>query len=217
MDRGTCWSITINNPTESDFPNQNSLAPGWTYEGQIEVGEQGTRHYQGMVKTPQVRFSAVKKVFPRAHIEKAKSPVALQKYVHKDDTRLEVVPTVRSAVPTLWDYQDIIANMWFDEDWQEYLKQQRGANEGISVDDVALSYVDKLVSMDIRNGRRGAEFIAINPMWRSSWKKFWKDIIFRANGISDGQVIADKGFEEATESSPQALAEETRSSNVIIQ
>jgi len=71
-DRATVWSVTINNPTPSD---EEGIAlarqRGWQVEGQKEKGSEGTEHYQLMVKTPQVRFSAVKKAFPRGHIEAA--------------------------------------------------------------------------------------------------------------------------------------------------
>lgn len=180
-DRGTCWSLTINNPVETDFPNADSLPSGWTYEGQIEEGEHGTKHYQGMVKTPQVRFSAVKKIFPRAHIEKAKNPVALKKYVHKTDTRLEETPTVRSSIPTMWDYQDIIASMWNEEEYNQLASE--ADDDTMIKGEVPLIYVDRLISRDIRNGRRGVEYIGVNPLWRSAWKKFWRDIIFRAQNI----------------------------------
>lgn len=210
-DRGTCWSITINNPTDADYPSQEKLPPGWTYEGQLEEGEQGTRHYQGMVKTPQVRFTAVKKLFPRAHIELAKNPTALKKYVHKAETRLEAKETVRSNIPTLWDYQDIISNIWAGnpEEFEEYIKEQRSYDENIALDEIALMYVDKLVSLDIRAGRRGVEYIAVNPMWRSAWKKFWKSIIFRAQGIEYGksQTITNQGSQETTEGIKETLAE----------
>lgn len=204
-ERATCWSITINNPKDDDFPKADSLAPGWTYEGQIEEGEQGTTHYQGMLKTPQVRFSQVKKVFPRAHIEKATNPVALKKYVHKENTRLEERETVRSSIPTMWDYQDVIANMWDSTDYEEYRVQCLGIDETIREDDIALSYVDKLISLDIRNGRRGVEYIGVNPLWRSAWKKFWKDIIFRAQGIQDAptQDQPNQRSRSATESTSE--------------
>ena len=60
-ERATCWSLTINNPTEQDL--KVSLPAGWSMTGQMERGEEGTEHYQGMLKTTQVRFTAVKNYF----------------------------------------------------------------------------------------------------------------------------------------------------------
>lgn len=187
--RATCWSITINNPVDSDYPAADTLPPGWSYEGQIEQGEQGTTHYQGMLKTPQVRFSQVKKYFPRAHIEVAKNVVALKKYVHKTDTRLEEVPTVRSTTPTMWDYQDVIARLWDPEEFEKICEQD---TEAYDKGDSPLVYVDRLISREIRKGVKGIEYIAVNPLWRSAWKKFYKDIIFRALFIEDASDNSQK-------------------------
>lgn len=70
--RASCWSVTINNPTEDELKCHHL---GWSLQGQFEQGEEtGTRHFQGMLKTgQQVRFAAVKKVFPRGHIEPARN------------------------------------------------------------------------------------------------------------------------------------------------
>lgn len=186
-ERASCWSITINNPTKEDMEAQ--LPAGWKVTGQIERGEEGTEHYQAMLTTPQTRFSAVKKVFPRAHIEVAKNRKALERYVRKDDTRVASVADRVSDIPTLWDYQGTIADKWNEDDfragWEAYAARQR---EGADIDDYALRYVDSLVSLDIEAGMRGVEFIAINPMWRSSWKKFWPSIIKRAKRATENVI-----------------------------
>lgn len=103
--RATAWSITINNPSDSDLESwKNASALHWVVEakGQLEQGEAGTRHIQGFLKTQQVRFSQVKKAFPRAHIEVARNPAALAKYVVKEDTRIQVLEQeTRVANPKL--------------------------------------------------------------------------------------------------------------------
>lgn len=176
-DRATCWSITINNPTPEDM--KPALPAGWKLVGQMETGKEGTEHFQAMLRTPQVRFTAVKKVLPRAHIEVARNPKALEKYVEKEDTRTGDRIAIASTVPTLFDYQEIIAGKW---DEREFSRRWQAAIETATVpniDEVAMCYLDSLVEADIESGRRGAEFIAINPMWRASWKKFWRSIINR--------------------------------------
>jgi len=173
-DRATCWSITINNPTEEDT---KYYPPGWKLDGQYEVGEEGTRHFQGILKTPQVRFSAVKRAFPRAHIEIARDRAALQRYVHKEDTRVgEYVP---DDIPNMFIYQDMVAARWNEEVWQERIEQARRRPLIPDLDEEAMKYLDSIVAEMIEQGQRGAEFIAINPMWRSSWKRFWRSIITR--------------------------------------
>lgn len=183
-DRATCWSITINNPKKEEY--EIVLPVGWKLEGQLEKGEEeGTLHYQGMLKTGQVRFSAVKKVFPRAHIEVARNVAALKKYVNKEETRVQSV----QSIPTLFEYQTIIAEKWIEDEFKARIQRVIEANQIPDFDVIALRYIDSLVAADIESGRRGAEFIAINPMWRSSWKIFWRSIINRhgthASSVSD--------------------------------
>lgn len=200
-ERATCWSITINNPLITDY--QIPLPVGWTLEGQLEKGEQGTEHYQGMLRTPQARFSAIKKAFPRAHIEVAKNPVALKKYVHKEETRVAEV----ERIPTLFEYQTIIANKWVEDEYQERVKRCIQSNKIPDFDEIAMCYIDSLVASDVESGRRGAEFIAINPMWRSSWKKFWRSIIIRNGRSSKGEGTQNAQDDEASTGSPGVSAE----------
>lgn len=175
--RSTCWSITINNPTKEDMALiEAPPVPGWKMEGQIEQGEQGTIHYQGMLTTPQVRFAAVKRVYTRAHIDKARNKTALAKYVHKEDTRIEAVTSTH--IPTIFEYEVIIAKRWKQDEFENIMRELPRKN----IDDLAMLYIDSLVSQDIANGQRGAEWIATNPMWRNAWKKFWRSIIKRENG-----------------------------------
>lgn len=177
-ERATCWSITINNPSEEEV--KPTLPAGWSLTGQMEAGEEkGTEHYQGMLTTPQTRFSAVKRVFPRAHIEVAKNRTALAKYVHKADTRIAEVADHTSNIPTLFNYQHEVAGKWNDEDWREHLDRHLAENPKMDVGEIAILYVDTLVAMDIEDGRCGVEFIAINPMWRSAWKRFWRQMVKR--------------------------------------
>lgn len=102
--RASAWSITINNPSTSDLESwQNATTIPWVVEakGQVEQGEEGTPHIQGFLKTQQVRFSQVKKAFPRAHIEVARNPTALAQYVVKDETRVQAIQQVQVATPRL--------------------------------------------------------------------------------------------------------------------
>lgn len=187
--RASCWSITINNPSEVDL--QPVLPSGWSLTGQMEKGsEKETLHYQGMLKTPQVRFSSVKKVFPRAHIEAAKNSAALEAYVHKDDTRIATVPDMASTIPSLFNYQETIANMWNDEEWDECTRIHEELF-GKSVGDVILKYVDSLIARQIAEGAKGVEYIGVNPMWRQTWKIYGLQIVARQRKISASNIIED--------------------------
>jgi len=169
-ERATCWSITINNPTEQDVaPN---LPPGWKLQGQIERGAEGTEHYQGMLTTPQTRFSGIKAHFPRAHIEIARDKKALQAYVHKTDTRVREVQ--QSAGLTAFALQDKVLELWDDKEFTDYQIQWKYA------DDCYLRFADNIVRNLIAKGLAGGvEFVAINPMWRTSWKKFGHALVQR--------------------------------------
>jgi len=195
--RSNAWSITINNPRPGE---ERCDVPGWWIEGQPEVGANGTRHYQGLLHTPQVRWSAVKAVYPRANIQAAKNVHALKKYVHKQETRLEVKQ--ESGVESLFQFQDTIAGDWKPEKFEACKTMFANKPE----DEVALIYVDSLVAARISQGQRGAEFIGINPMWRSSWKKFYREIIERYGKVlhqpaTQAQVLYEgaKGEDERSD------------------
>ena len=174
-DRGTSWSITINNPTEEEV---KVSAPGWKLEGQYEVGEEGTRHFQGLLSTPQVRFAAVKKVFPRAHIELARNKKALQAYVHKAATRVEEYKTVDN--PNVFNSQKLVTDLWDPVEWQKRITDPQLVKKyDYNYGALALGYVDTLVETLIEGGARGLEYISVNPMWRSSWSRHWRAIVAR--------------------------------------
>jgi len=193
-DRATCWAITWNNPPDK-IP---LLPPGWEVDGQLEKGEKnGTPHWQIILYTPQVRWRAVKNVFPICHIEAARNKAALQNYVSKSETRVADLPQQR-YVPTIFEYQEMVARHWVPEDFDKRWMETDGS---MSIDDCAMEYLDDLVRVDIENGMWGPEWISINPMWRSSWKKFWRSIIKR-NASPSCQAptsqVQQEGSEEGT-------------------
>lgn len=221
-ERASTWSITINNPEPQEYENRTDLPSGWTLEGQLERGEKGTQHFQGMLKTPQVRFSAVKRAFPRAHIEPARNRQALEQYVHKSDTRVATVETSVSQIPNLFNYQQIIASKWNDNEWAQFVIDNQDLYDK-KPQEVVLMYVDSLVATDIRSGRRGVEYIAVNPMWRQAWKLFGRAIVHReinfpSPSISeDGETSEDLHLKERegecleSEAHPLAVGDESGS------
>lgn len=92
--RSRGWCFTINNP--APFEGENplaaqlaALAPDY-YVYQLEVGEQGTRHFQGyLYKRNKVAFDVVRAALPGCHLEAAKgSPLQNKVYCSKPDGRL---------------------------------------------------------------------------------------------------------------------------------
>lgn len=197
-EKGTCWSLTWFPPTDSMNEEVSKseiteyslrpLGPGWKLTGQMEKApDTGRYHFQAMLKTPQVRKSAVIKMMDKAHIELARNSKALEKYVSKDETQVAQIQSA-DPIPTLFQYQSIIADMWDADEFSELWKRATEKATVPNINDVAMLYVDTLVARDIETGRRGAEFIGINPMWRSSWKIFWKSIIARRDLNSQVEV-----------------------------
>lgn len=171
--RSTAWSVTCNLKTvkrdtvDSCIDTARSL--GWGVEGQLEVGEEGTPHYQLMVKTPQVRFSAVKKVFPTAHIEPAKNHKALEQYVHKEDTRVE---SLKKIEVTFLTYPQVRKQFitWlldtYDVDLEFFTHEHR------------LNAWDEFIGLSIQEGME-VDLIGMNPQNRACIAKYWKHYIAR--------------------------------------
>lgn len=87
--RGYRWCFTINNHTKEELLNLlKELSTSEAYALQEEKGECGTPHIQGCVCYKwQKSFEQMKKILPRAHIEKCKQWNAATEYCMKDETR----------------------------------------------------------------------------------------------------------------------------------
>ena len=198
-DRATCWSVTINNPGKND---EEFIAAarqkGWKVDGQLEKGENGTPHYQLIVRTPQVRFSAVKKAFPRAHIEIARNPEALASYVKKSETREGELPKTESKYPTQSAYFKMVTEELYavDKDLRiDFTCAQWYRSRKVDQEQRLLDALDEATSILIRRGYH-VETLAVNPQTRSAWKKFGMDIIHRSQAemSADRQTDRQTGF-----------------------
>lgn len=72
------WCFTLNNYTEEEYTTIEKvfIEKGWTYVIGKEVGESGTPHLQGFIKAKNaVSFEHLKKIMPKAHLEKARGNV----------------------------------------------------------------------------------------------------------------------------------------------
>jgi len=197
-DRATCWSVTINNPVKND---EEFIAAarqkGWKVDGQLEKGENGTPHYQLIVRTPQVRFSAVKKAFPRAHIEVARNPTALASYVKKSETREGELPKTESKFPTQAAYFKMVVEVLYDVDKDLRIDFTDGSwyreNRKVDQDQRLLDALDEATRYLILRGYH-VETLAVNPQTRSAWKKFGMEIIRR----SMAEISADRQTDRQT-------------------
>lgn len=169
-DRATRWSVTVNLKTVSRVTAEECIArarqAGWTVIGQLEQGESGTEHFQLAVATPQVRFSAVKKMFPTAHIEVAKDWNALMAYCQKEDTRKEELKTIE-MYPT-WK---LVRDKFF-----EWLVGHSLGQVGNEVERFELW--DRFIGASIQEGLE-VDMIGVNPQYRSAINRYWDSYIRR--------------------------------------
>ena len=181
-DRATCWSVVINNPVESDRENMAAARQkGWKVEGGLEEGElEKTPHYQLCVSTPQVRFSAVKKAFPRANIQVARNKAALLQYCNKEETRIGDLPETESKFPTLAGFYKLLIPKLFCLNKSLRVDVGGGWYSAASGDPEQrlLDALDAGTSELIREGYH-VETIVVNPQTRSAFKRFGMDIIER--------------------------------------
>ncbi len=84
MSQSRHWCLTINNPVVDDVPDDKSQFE-YIIVGN-EVGTEGTNHLQMYICfNSRVRLTQVKKLFPRAHIERMRgSPTQAAAYCKKD-------------------------------------------------------------------------------------------------------------------------------------
>jgi len=197
--RGSYWSITINNPTDDDNQRWSSLGnEPWVKkcDGQLERGEEGTLHLQAFVQTAHGRFlNKIRAALPRAHVEIARNPQALVKYVHKEETRVGKIETIKTAGPGDVQhelYQELLyyGNKYFQtwtipqDDFSKNLEQHdKQIREHWEI------LFDAAISRLIRRGYYGVEFAAANNQIRSAFKKYLPDILYRCHSAS--QLVAD--------------------------
>jgi len=187
--RATYWSLTINHPGPTDMEDINrARQKGWLVDGQLEKGESGTQHYQIMLHTPQVRFSAVKKAFPRAHIEVARNVAALKAYVHKEETKEGDLPAASEYYPSLAKFWQLIAR--YMTTWEKdrldacaihegYVKMYRRRDEEEATYAELRELFDEAVNDLIYQGYH-VEHHAVNPANISAFKRYHKSIILRS-------------------------------------
>lgn len=184
-DRATTWSITINNPISADEENINlARQRGWYVEGQLERGANGTPHYQLMVRTPQVRFSAVKKAFPRAHIEVARNVIALSQYVRKHDTKEGELKEQSDMYPSLSKFWELIYDVLKFKPDQPYQLLDSEIYPGAFF---TMTEYDNAVRYLIRDGFH-VETMGVNPQMRSCWKLYNRDLMYRVAVDKDRQT-----------------------------
>lgn len=180
--RGSRWSVTINLKTVSlataDECIGRARQQGWNVFGQLERGDSGTDHYQLAVSTPQVRFSALKKVFPTAHIELAKDWHALMAYCNKEETRVETLKNVSTGYIS-WSQ---LRNMFIE--WLNVKMFERLENDH----DKRLEIWDMFIGEKIIEGYE-VDLMGVNPQYRACVSRYWTSYIRRQTDRQTAQEV----------------------------
>ena len=114
--RARRWRITINNFTERDEKKIQTWPRICKYRYQIERGDSGTDHIQGILEFKDaIRFSRLKTAFPRGHFNKCFDREQGLLYVSKTATRVRG-PYNKGFKPII----DIISRL---RPWQETIYQ----------------------------------------------------------------------------------------------
>lgn len=181
-ERSIHWSVTINNPREDDEENiADARSRGWIVEGQKEVGENGTPHYQLAVNTRiQQRFPALKKAFPRGHIEPARNVKALKQYVHKEETRIAELGSSAKYITSRKRLWELVVDVLQSGEPPKEHRILMGEDVPYWSDRFEpLKALDYACDLLIRQGYHCVETMAVNPQTRSAWKTFWQSLIVR--------------------------------------
>lgn len=203
--RATAWSVTINmksvSQTTADECINQARARGWSVEGQLEQGEEGTKHYQLLVRTPQTRFSAIKKAFPTAHIEAARNLAALKEYVHKTDTRVGQLKPQSDRYPSITKMWELIWGDWLDK--EHFVDDRATARTYADCyipkgEKARLNYLDQVGADLIRQGYYVEQHI-VNPQVRSSFVKFASELAERTIMKMNADRQTDRQTEFAVE------------------
>lgn len=199
-DRAIHWMLTINNPTSADDEDvATAKGKGWLVEGQKECGKDGTPHYQLYVNTKsQQRFSALKKVFRRGHIEICRNPKASQQYVHKQETKVAELPSSDRYVTSQTKLWGLVSEILTSGDCDKRYRIDGSDGEPFNGKFKPLDALDYACSQLIRSGYYCVESMAVNPQVRSAWSRFWGDILVRNE--QDRQTDRQTAVSEAEQS-----------------
>ena len=173
--RASDWSITINNATAEDHERIRSLGQHkWFKKFTNQFEEASTEHIQGYLKTEYIRWSAIKKAFPRAHIEVAENKHALNNYVQKNDLTYKSEGIEVAEVCSIGSVHKSCAFKYptYEDCKAAYDKQE-------NPEEYALTELDDAVKKLIRKGVFGVEFIGANPQTRSVYKKYYLSLMYR--------------------------------------
>jgi len=168
------WSLTVwhSKTTPEQFKEYEAQAfashPKWSIHGQQEEGEKsGKPHYQLFLKTPdQPRKSTLIKLFPAVHIESETNRAALEKYVHKEETRTGEFKSVERSHIT---FKETCLQFF------RYLERQNLHEEHHTIEERLVLW-DEFICLSVGEGIV-VDIIGVNPQYRSCISKYWDGYI----------------------------------------
>lgn len=178
-----------------------NMPENWSLEGQIEQGvdSQQKLHAQLFLKTEQTRGTKITKYFPNCYIDEAQRPFALQKYVHKEETRVAEFKTVENRSPQWQVVRDKFFD-WLIENEQFYAHIKDDLDERCSP---RLEKWDQFITLSIAEGMN-VELVGVNPQYRSAIRRYWLGFITRAESRLSQNTSIDKKTDRQI---PEVVAE----------
>lgn len=142
----------------------------WALEGQIEQGhtQDDKLHAQLFLKTEQTRGTRIAKFFPDCYINEARNPFALQKYVHKEDTRVDEFKTVENRFPQFKEVRNRFYSWYVSSNPTSYLFKV--------LDEDKLTQWDIFIGISLEEGME-VDVIGVNPQYRSIIMRYWTNMI----------------------------------------
>lgn len=163
-EKSSRWAMTV---FEDQFKCLEVMPPivaEWGWQDEVSPTT-GKLHKQGYIRThQQQRFAAMRKAFPGVHLEIARDWNKTVNYCKKTDTAVEGTQVYKkNDIPSLFTYSTELA--------------KRLAPQRLSI--FSYDTVMDHVREDITK-REGIEWIATNPQFITTWKKYWREMLFRA-------------------------------------
>jgi len=184
----TYW-LTDGRTIESLNELVKNMPENWALEGQIEQGvdSQQKMHAQLFLKTEQTRGTKITKYFPNCYIDEARNPFALEKYVHKEETRVQEFITIENRSPQWQVVRDKFFE-WLIQNEPFYGLVKDDMDERVSP---RLELWDKFITLSIAEGMN-VELVGVNPQYRSAIRRYWSGFIVRAEGRLSSTTSIDK-------------------------
>lgn len=165
-EKSSRWAITVYEPQFGCLEEMPPIVAEWGWQDET-CPTTGKLHKQGYVRThQQQRFAAMKKAFPGVHLEIARDWNKLLNYCKKTDTAVTGTQVhEKNDIPSLFTYSAELAS-----------RLAYGFETGVVN---SFEIVMEYVSQDIME-KPGIEWIASNPQFITTWKKYWRQMLYRA-------------------------------------